>query len=209
MQTACFGNCCLGVDREFRSAGQYVYSKAWFAKASLRFCQRVVCQKRGKACNQARTCRLANLTLECTAAFHGRLEVGRQGSRYTSVANELGPGLLKCSASCQMHMEPLKSLVPFAPLGHLLSKGIKRQQLVGGPAGHQPGLLNCCNALDAGIHDLVSAAEAVGYDRKYRVIALAPQGAAPRPLHTALTFHSGKKDVNCCLSFFLANSIIF
>lgn len=85
------------------------------------------------------------------------------------MANELAPGLLKYNASCQMHMESLKSLVPFASLGHLLSKGIKGLQLVGAAAGHQPGLLDCCNALDAGIHDLVGAADAIGYDRQHWV----------------------------------------
>ena len=93
----------------------------------------------------------------------------------TSMTYELAPGLLECSSSCQVYMQPVKGLVSFSALGHSLPKGIEGQQLVSSNAGREPGLFQGWNALDAGVHDLVGAAEAVGDDSEHRVAAAPSQ----------------------------------
>lgn len=105
----------------------------------------------------------------------------------TSMPNEPAPGVLKGGSSCQVYGQPLKGLVPFLPLGNILLKGIKGQQLVGSHTGCEPGLCKGWDALDAGIHHLVGALWDAGNDSQHRVGDITPQGRPTGPLHTTKT----------------------
>ena len=111
-----------------------------------------------------------------------RMMVGTDAGGVTCMANEPAPGVLEGWSTCQVHGQPLEGLVPFAPLGAILVKGIEGQQLVGSHTGCQPGLFESGDALDAGIHDLVSALGDAGDDSQHRVRRVTTQRGLPRTL---------------------------